>query len=77
MEVRDMPDISFDVQIYKEGDIFVAHALKLNVSSCGYSDEEARTNGREAVKLFLEAAEHLGTLREALEESGYRLEAGE
>lgn len=72
-----MPNFSFDVHIFKEGDAFVAHAPKLDVSSCGDTDEEARRNIREAVSAFLEAAERMGTLGEVLEESGYRLVADE
>ena len=72
-----MPDFSFDAYIFKEGDTFVAHAPKLDVSTCGATDEEARRNIREAVHAFLEAARRMGTLREILEESGYRLVADE
>jgi predicted RNase H-like HicB family nuclease len=66
-----MAAFSFDVQIHKEGDMFVAHAPRLDVSSCGYTEEEARQNIREAVRLFLETAARMGTLREILQESGY------
>jgi predicted RNase H-like HicB family nuclease len=72
-----MPNFSFDAYIFKEGDAFVAHAPKLDVSSCGDTDEEARQNIREAVAAFLESARRMGTLREILEEAGYRLVAEE
>jgi predicted RNase H-like HicB family nuclease len=72
-----MPSFSFDACIFKEGDAFVAHAPKLDISSCGDTDEEARRNIREAVGAFLNTARRMGTLREILEESGYRLVAEE
>jgi predicted RNase H-like HicB family nuclease len=74
MKVRDMTDFSFVAHIFKEGETFVAHALKLDVSSCGDTEDEARRNIREAVKAYLEALERMGTAREVLKESGYRLE---
>jgi predicted RNase H-like HicB family nuclease len=69
-------DLGFTVRLLKEGDTFVAHVPELNVSSCGETAEQARRMIAEAVTLFLETAKEQGTLREILEESGYRLENG-
>lgn len=63
--------IQFTTRIFKEGRSFVAHALELDVSSCGGSKEKALRNLKEAVRLFLEEAEKMGTLEQILEESGY------
>lgn len=49
----------------------MAHALELDVSSCGGSKEKALQNLKEAVRLFLEEAEKMGTLGQILRESGY------
>ena len=49
----------------------MAHALELDVSSCGGPKEKALKNLKESVRLFLEEAEEMGTLEEILEESGY------
>ena len=49
----------------------MAHALELDVSSCGGSKEKALKNLKEAVRLFLEEAEKMGTLEQILEEAGY------
>jgi predicted RNase H-like HicB family nuclease len=64
-------DIEFTTRIFKEGRTFVAHALELDVSSCGGTKEKALTNLRSAVALFLEQAEKMGTLGQILEEAGY------
>src|ERR1022692_3073870 len=64
-------EIQFTTQIFKEGRTFVAHALELDVSSCGGTKERALKNLKEAVRLFLEEAEKLGTLEQILEEAGY------
>lgn len=64
-------DIQFTTSIFKEGRSYVAHALELDVSSCGGSNEKALKNLKEAVRLFLDEAEKMGTLDQILEESGY------
>ena len=64
-------EIQFTARIFKEGHTFVAHALELDVSSCGGSKEKALKNLKDAVRLFLEQAEQMGTLDQILEEAGY------
>src|SRR5437870_7508735 len=65
-------EIQFTTRIFKEGRTFVAHALELDVSSCGGTKEKALRNLKEAVRLFLEQSENMGTLQQILEEAGYR-----
>jgi predicted RNase H-like HicB family nuclease len=65
-------EIQFTTQIFKEGPSFVAHTRELDVSSCGGTREKALRNLKEAVRLFLEEAEKMGTLEQILEEAGYR-----
>ncbi len=65
-------EIQFTTRIFKEGRTFVAHALELDVSSCGGTKEKAVNNLKEAVRLFLEEAEKMGTLEQILDEAGYR-----
>lgn len=64
-------EIQFTTRIFKEGRSYVAHALELDVSSCGGTKEKALKNLKEAVRLFLEEAEKMGTLEQILEEAGY------
>ena len=64
-------EIQFTTRIFKEGRSFVAHALELDVSSCGSTKEKALKNLKEAVKLFVEEAEKMGTLKQILEEAGF------
>jgi predicted RNase H-like HicB family nuclease len=49
-------DIEYTVQIWKEGNQFVAHAMPLDVMSSGSTPEEARKAFAEAVHLFLMTA---------------------
>ena len=65
-------EIQFTTRIFKEGRIFVAHALELDVSSFGGTNNKAVSNLKEAVRLFLEEAEKMGTLEQILEEAGYK-----
>lgn len=64
-------DIRFTTRVFKEGRTYVAHALELDVSSCGGSAEKAVKNLKEAIRLFLEECEKMGTLNRVLEEAGY------
>lgn len=64
-------EIQFTTQIFKEGRAFVAHTPELDVSSCGGTKQKALKNLKEAVRLFLEEADKLGTLQQILEEAGF------
>jgi predicted RNase H-like HicB family nuclease len=69
---ESMPmEIQFTTRIFKEGRTYLAHALELDVSSCGGTKEKALSNLKEAVRLFLEEAEKMGTLDQILAEAGY------
>jgi predicted RNase H-like HicB family nuclease len=67
-------ELSVKTQIIREGDVFVAYAPELDVSSCGDTVEEARRNLREAVELFIETAREKGALKDILEEAGFHEE---
>lgn len=64
-------NVDYTVQIWEEGNQFVAHAMPLDVISSGKTPDEARKALQEAVHLFLVTATDIGTLNEVLEESGY------
>lgn len=64
-------DISVRVEIFKEGDAYVALSPELNVSSFGETVDEAKKSLKEAVGAFIEECEAMGTLEEVLEESGF------
>ena len=64
-------EIQFTTQIFKEGRAFVAYTRELDLSSCGGTQQKALQNLKEAVRLFLDEAEKMGTLDQILEEAGY------
>ncbi len=64
--------LDYTVQIWEEGNQFVAHAMPIDVASAGDSPERARLAVDEAVKVFLATALEHGTLRQVLEDAGYR-----
>jgi predicted RNase H-like HicB family nuclease len=70
-------NIEYTVQIWNEGDQFVAHAMPLDVMSSGRTPEEARAALDEAVHLFLVTAADQGSLEEILYEAGYELRGRE
>ena len=71
IELRGVPIVFFE-----EGNVIIAHCVPLDVSSCGHDVEEARRKVREAIELFLETCEDIGTLNEVLEESGFIRDGG-
>jgi len=70
-------NIEYTVQMWKEGDQFVAHAMPLDVMSCGQTADEARAALDEAVHLFLTTAADQGSLEEILHEAGYERQGGD
>ena len=62
-------NISIRIEIFKEGDVYVALSPELNVSSFGETIEDAKKSVREAIEAFVEECERMGTLEEVLEES--------
>lgn len=66
--------IQFQNEIWKEGDMFIAYAPQLDISSCGKTVIEAKKNILAAVEGFIEEARNLGTLNTLLEESGFVFE---
>jgi predicted RNase H-like HicB family nuclease len=69
-------DIDYTVQIWREGNQFIAHAMPLDVASSGLTPQAARQALEEAVKLFLRTAEEHGTLAEVLDDAGYQHNGG-
>lgn len=67
-------EIEYNVQIWREGDQFVAHAMPLDIASSAAAPEAARKALDEAVKLFIATARDQGTLDEVLEDAGYAQE---
>ena len=63
--------IRYNVLVFKEGDTYVAHTPQLDLSSCGTTLQQARRMLDQAVGLFLEEAEKMGTLKDILQEIGY------
>ena len=68
--------VNLRAEFFKEGNIYVALCPELNVSSFGDSLEEAKQSLTEAVEVFLEECERMGTLEDVLEEAGFSLHDG-
>lgn len=58
--------LDFRIEIFKEGGQFVALSPELNVSSFGDSPTEAKACLKEAVELFLEECNRMGTIEDVL-----------
>jgi len=69
--MEQIDQIRIRVEIFQEGDQYVAICPELNVSSFGNNPQEALRSFEEAVGLFLEECHRMDTLRQVLEEAGY------
>ena len=67
-------NIDYTVNIWREGDQYVAHAMPLDVASAGSDPDAARAAVDEAVRAFTDSCARAGTLAEVLEEAGYELD---
>ena len=65
-----MTNVALNTLIWKEGKLYVSYVPQLEVASCGKTIAQAKKNIKEALWLFLEEAEAMGTLRDILEEAG-------
>ena len=68
---KNMSRITLKVNVFKEGDVYVALCPMLNVSSFGDDIEHAKNSLKEALEAFLEECEAMGTLEAVLEETGF------
>lgn len=64
--------ITLPAKIKKKKDRYVSSCDVLDVHSQGYSEEEAKRNIIEAVRLFLTTCFEMGILNETLEECGFQ-----
>ena len=64
--------IDLHIDYFEEDAVIVALCPELQVSSFGNTLDEAENSIKEALGLFFEGCESLGTLNEVLEESGFR-----
>ena len=69
-------NIDYTVQIWQEGDQFIAHAMPLDIMSAGATPQQAREALQEAVELFFATASEMGTLSDILAEAGYQFHDG-
>ena len=69
-------NIDYTVQIWREGEQYIAHAMPVDVMSFGPSAEDARKALKEAVHLFMETVQDMGTMEEVLDECGYKFVDG-
>jgi predicted RNase H-like HicB family nuclease len=64
--------LDYTVQVWREDGQYIAHAMPLDVASFGATPEAARQAVDEAIRVFLLAADEHGTLKEVLQDAGYR-----
>jgi predicted RNase H-like HicB family nuclease len=76
MEKNEAIHVPYTSQLFEEDEQIVAVCPELNVSSFGDTPQTALAALQEAVALFLEECQLMGTLEAVLEEAGYQRDAG-
>ncbi|MBI4430498.1 MAG: type II toxin-antitoxin system HicB family antitoxin [Candidatus Omnitrophica bacterium] len=66
-----MKRIEFTSLIFRENETFVSFCPELSVASCGDTVDDARRRLKEAVRLFIEESDRMGTLEDILTEEGF------
>jgi predicted RNase H-like HicB family nuclease len=64
--------VPYTSELFEEDGVVVSMCPELNVSSYGDTPDKALDSLKEAVELFLEECQRMGTLDLVLEEAGYR-----
>ena len=69
-KVKDI-DVRVPVLFFEEGNKVIAYSPAFDLSSCGDTEEKARSKFAEAVAIFLGEITRMGTLNDVLEECGW------
>ena len=64
--------VVLSVAFYREGNKFIAYSPAFDLSTCGDSQEQAKRRFEEALKIFLEEIDKMGTFEDVLLECGWR-----
>ncbi len=71
---RSSLNVSVQVALFQEGDIWVAYCPALEVSSYGDDKDEAKEAFEEAMQIFLSETDRKGTLERYLLKLGWQLQ---
>ena len=58
-------------EIWKEGNMYVSYCPELDISSCGETVEQAKSNLVETILINIEETKKMGTFNQFLEECGF------
>jgi len=64
--------LALNIAFYREGNKFIAYSPALDFSTCGDTQEQAQKRFREALEVFLEEVDRMGTLENVLSDCGWR-----
>jgi len=83
MKNKTMPKIKTNILIgdipviyFAEGGKFIAFSPALDISTCGNTEEQARTRFIEAAKIFINEIIKMGTVDDVLTECGWKKLSG-
>ena len=70
--VRVEFSVKLPFKLKKKGNLYISSCNVLDIHSQGYSEEEAKRNIREAVRLFITTSFEMGTLDSVLKQCGFQ-----
>ena len=70
--MKKLAHIQLTVNILKQGNRYIVYSPALDLSSSGRSEVEAKRRFGEAAFLFMEELDRAGTIRDVLQELGWR-----
>lgn len=73
-KTRNSVEVSIEILLVQEGEYFVAYCPALELSSYGKTEQKARKAFDEALEIFFEETDRLGTLEKFLLKQGWRLQ---
>ena len=57
--------VTLNITFYREGDKFIAYSPALDLSTCGDTQDQAKRRFGEALQIFLDETDKMGTLSKA------------
>lgn len=64
--------VTLMVAFYRESNKFIAYSPALDLSTCGDTQEQAKRRFEEALQLFLEETDKMGSLEDVLLDCGWK-----
>jgi predicted RNase H-like HicB family nuclease len=69
--MEDIMRMRLTEELWREGNMYVAYCPELDIPSCGETVEQAKSNLKEVLLIFLMETAKMGTLDKLLQDAGF------